>query len=196
MPFTFGFFTDAGLTTVDADLQMEQDSLGSVPPDDDVRYVGSAATLRRLRDNADPGVNPLLVQLRYTLATWAATTAKSLGDYVIPTAPNGYKYRCTTAGTTAGTQPTWPTTVGATVTDGSAIWTCERSHLITEFKLAATSGGLAGATAGAPLSLGVQVTSGAANAVPVYVRFDDATGTLGTLQDIKLSIVNVREDAV
>jgi hypothetical protein len=51
------------------------------------------------------------------------STAVSLLDTVIPTAPNGRMYRCTTAGTTASGEPTWPTTSGGTVADGTAVWT-------------------------------------------------------------------------
>lgn len=49
--------------------------------------------------------------------------AIAAGDTVIPTVPNGHVYRCTTPGTTAGTDPVWPTTSGATVTDGAVVWT-------------------------------------------------------------------------
>lgn len=59
---------------------------------------------------------------------WAATHAFTSGTYVVPLAnlPSGpaLYYKCTTAGTSSGTEPTWPTTVGTTVTDGSAVWTC------------------------------------------------------------------------
>lgn len=55
---------------------------------------------------------------------WAATTAYSLGDRVVPTSSNGFYYECTTAGTSAGTEPTWPTTIGNTVVDGTVTWTC------------------------------------------------------------------------
>lgn len=51
------------------------------------------------------------------------STAVSLLDTVIPTTANGRMYRCTTAGTTGAGEPTWPTTDGGTVTDGSAVWT-------------------------------------------------------------------------
>jgi hypothetical protein len=43
---------------------------------------------------------------------------------VTPITKNGRKYTCTTAGTSGATEPTWPTTVGNTVTDGTAVWTC------------------------------------------------------------------------
>ena len=62
---------------------------------------------------------------------WQATTAYSLTDYRTPTTPNGYRYECTTAGTSGGTEPTWPTTVGGTVADGTAVWTC-RAFTITD----------------------------------------------------------------
>jgi hypothetical protein len=52
--------------------------------------------------------------------TWASTTAYALGDFLVDT---GRVYECTTAGTSGGTAPTWPTTTGDTVTDGTAEWT-------------------------------------------------------------------------
>jgi len=59
-------------------------------------------------------------------ATWTALTAYSFRVLVKPTSANstGYLYECTTAGTSGGTEPAWPTTVGNTVTDGTVIWTC------------------------------------------------------------------------
>jgi len=55
---------------------------------------------------------------------WEASTAYILGDYVWPTTFNGYRYVCTTAGTSGASEPTWPTTLGDTVNDGSVVWTC------------------------------------------------------------------------
>lgn len=55
---------------------------------------------------------------------WAGTTAYSLADFVVPVTQNGFRYECTTAGTSAGGEPTWPTTVGDTASDGTAVWTC------------------------------------------------------------------------
>jgi len=58
---------------------------------------------------------------------WVANKAYSLDAYVRPTTLakfTGYDYKCTTAGTShATTEPTWPTTPGGTVTDGTVVWT-------------------------------------------------------------------------
>lgn len=57
-------------------------------------------------------------------SAWAGTTAYAAGYNVRPTTANGFKYICTTAGTSSGAEPTWPTTYGSTVTDGTVTWTC------------------------------------------------------------------------
>lgn len=64
------------------------------------------------------------------VSAWA-TGAKVLGQFVSPTvstsssfaAVSPLVYEATTAGTSAGTEPTWPMTLGGTVTDGTAVWT-------------------------------------------------------------------------
>jgi hypothetical protein len=57
-------------------------------------------------------------------AVWTTVTSIALNARRRPTAANGYIYTATVAGTTAVAQPTWPTTVGATVVDGTVTWTC------------------------------------------------------------------------
>lgn len=52
---------------------------------------------------------------------WSGSAAKALGAVVKPTTPNSHWYMATTAGTTSGSEPTWPTN-GSTVTDGSVVW--------------------------------------------------------------------------
>lgn len=62
-----------------------------------------------------------------TLASWAATTAYSEGDYVEPAVADGFVYRVASsdhAGTSGGSEPTFPAVVGSTVTDGTVTWTC------------------------------------------------------------------------
>ncbi|MEA3432061.1 MAG: hypothetical protein U9R01_05215 [candidate division WOR-3 bacterium] len=83
---------------------------------------------------------------------WAASTAYSLGDYVRPTTANGYVYKCTTAGTSGAAEPTWPTTIGQTVTDGSVVWTCDRREGHTYYRgQTATPANITSYTSTAPL---------------------------------------------
>jgi hypothetical protein len=44
--------------------------------------------------------------------------------FVIPATENGYFYQCTVAGTSGGSEPAWPRTIGGTVIDGGVTWTC------------------------------------------------------------------------
>jgi hypothetical protein len=60
-----------------------------------------------------------------TADAWEADTVYAEGDCVLPTTKNGYRYICTTAGTSDAGEPTWPTTIGITVNDNTAVWTCE-----------------------------------------------------------------------
>lgn len=69
-------------------------------------------------------------------------------------------------------------------------------HPASEVKLAATLGGLDVATGGAPLDLGPQILSGAANAVPVFVRINDTTGVVATSTELSLQTNNVTESNV
>lgn len=54
---------------------------------------------------------------------WIASTAYSLNTAVRPATRNGFTYQCTTAGTSGASAPVFPTTAGATVTDGTVVWT-------------------------------------------------------------------------
>lgn len=63
------------------------------------------------------------------MTAWAATTALSLGAVRRPTTSNGYRYVVTTAGSTGGSEPAWPTTPGATVTNGSVTFTCHATEI-------------------------------------------------------------------
>jgi hypothetical protein len=53
---------------------------------------------------------------------WSASAAYALGQKIVT---GDYRYGATTEGTSGGTEPTWPTTVGETVADGTVVWTCE-----------------------------------------------------------------------
>lgn len=67
--------------------------------------------------------------LTYTAANswavvWATVTAYSVGAIVKPVTGNGLIYRATAAGSSAASEPTWPTVIGATVVDSGVTWTC------------------------------------------------------------------------
>ena len=58
--------------------------------------------------------------------TWVTATAYALGDLVKPTTYASHSYKCTTAGTSGASEPTWGTTNGGTTADGTGalVWTC------------------------------------------------------------------------
>jgi hypothetical protein len=60
-------------------------------------------------------------------------------------------------------------------------------HESAEIKLALTQGGLAGAVAGAALSVGTQILSEAPNVVSFFIQVDDATGVVGTATELSVS---------
>ncbi len=65
-----------------------------------------------------------------TPVVWSAAASKSLGDMVRPTSANGAWFRCTTAGTTAGSEPSpWDTDHGDTTADNTVVWTAEADTL-------------------------------------------------------------------
>ena len=59
----------------------------------------------------------------YRKTKWLANTAYIVGDIVRPTTPTGRAYKCTVAGTSGSSQPSWPTTVNGTVADSGVTWT-------------------------------------------------------------------------
>jgi hypothetical protein len=64
-------------------------------------------------------------------------------------------------------------------------------HAAAEVRLSAD--GVTFGSAGAALNLGTQVAGGAANAKPVYVRWADATGTVGSSTELSLTTNTLNE---
>ncbi|MFO1421178.1 MAG: hypothetical protein U1F59_09670 [Candidatus Competibacteraceae bacterium] len=60
-----------------------------------------------------------------TAADRANSTAYVVGDRVKSATTPTHIFVCTVAGTSAGSAPTWPSTIDATVTDGTVTWRCE-----------------------------------------------------------------------
>lgn len=178
---SFKLYTDSGLTSEFSGLyQLTHETDLSDNPQDFTLYFGSNTADRKLQANSNPGVDSITLTPTDTLDDWAATTAYTLGNMVEPTTPNTYVYRCTTAGTSSGSEPTWPTAaIGDTVTDGTVVWTLVgKRHEITEITLALSSGALATNTAGAALDIATTITDGTANAVPIYMRITNAVTTV------------------
>lgn len=179
---SFKLYTDSGLTTPFSGLyQLTHETDLSDNPQDFQLWLGSNESSRTLEASSNPGVDQIALTPTDILEDWAATTAYTTADSVQPTTPNTYRYKCTTAGTSSGSEPTWPTGgIGSTVADGTVVWTLiSTKHETTEIKLASTAAGLPGATAGAALNLGATLTSGVGNAVEINIRVTNAVTDVG-----------------
>jgi len=63
----------------------------------------------------------------------------------------------------------------------------------TDVRLALSSAGLGSATPGAALTLGTSIASGAANAIPVYVRVSPGAAPVGQYLDLMLVVDDVSD---
>ena len=198
---TFKFYEESALTNPVAALdQLIHQTDLSDNPQDSVVFYGSQIANRQLEATSNPGVDDILITPTNIRSIWVATTAYALGDSVEPTTPNTRRYECTTAGTSDGSEPTFPTGgLGSTVADGTVVWTLvSLVHATTEIKLAATSGGLAAATPGAALSLGTVILSGSGNGSEINIRITNAVVTVESTvgkAGIGVNVNNVTEGA-
>lgn len=175
---TFALYNDTGLTSLfGGTLSVVNKTDLSDNPQDFVLYLGSATSARKLQATSNPGVDNITLTPTSITTGWTVATAYILGQIIRPSTPTGRIYRCTVAGTShATTEPTWPTSgLGSTVTDGTCTWEYySNRHATTEVKLALSSGGLAGATAGAALNVATVINSGSANDVAIHIRITNA----------------------
>lgn len=59
-----------------------------------------------------------------TPGIWVKDTVYALNTVIIPTTrQDTFRLRCTTAGTSGSSEPTWDTTIGNTTNDNTAVWT-------------------------------------------------------------------------
>ena len=137
-------------------------------------------TERQVDASSNPGVDSILLTPTATLDIWVASTAYSVGDCIVPTSSNGFRYTCTIAGTSDSSEPTFPTVgIGSTVVDNTVTWALTAAeHPTTEVTLATSSAGLDTATAGAALNMGTTILSEVANEVEIHIRIINTVTTV------------------
>ncbi len=136
-------------------------------------FLGSPTSSRILQDSINPGVDDIVITPIDNLPEWIASTAYIVGDRVQPTGGgNGFVYKCTTAGTSDASEPSWSVAgIGSTTVDNSIIWELiSAHHPSTEVILAIAEVDLDTNTPGASLAIGHTVDSLSVNAVPIYIR--------------------------
>lgn len=181
-------YNDAALTSERVTpLVAAQNVDGSSPPAQFQLWLGSTIANRKFEASSSPGVDQIVLQPVNATLVWSASTAKTTGNEVRTTSKNGYKYTCTSAGTTGVGEPVWPIVIGNTVVDGGVTWECmEKIHEATEMRIATTSGGLSGAVNGAALNVGAVQLSEAGNAFEFWVQVDDTTEVVATRTELSV----------
>lgn len=66
-----------------------------------------------------------------TVPVWVANKSYIAGDLLEPLSKLMTMYQVTTPGTSGISEPAWPDTLGATVADGTVVWTCLEAQTIT-----------------------------------------------------------------
>lgn len=89
-------------------------------------YGANGMTIQELGLFANPAAIALPAAIGTANPAWAAGTAEAVGDLIVDA--NGNLQRCVTAGATGAAAPAWATTIGATTSDGTAVWTLVALH--------------------------------------------------------------------
>lgn len=88
-------------------------------------YVLSGAVIERAGSQSFNNVPRVSTGNGSLVVKWEASKDYSLGNFVYPSTYNGYYYEVTTDnGSSGSSEPTWPTVVDTTATDGGITWTC------------------------------------------------------------------------
>ncbi len=180
---SFKLYTDTALTSEFNGLfQLTHETDLSDNDQDNTLFLGSVIASRELNANSNPGVDDIIITPTNTLAEWVTVTAYTVGNMIEPVTPNTFVYRCTTAGTSAAGEPTFPTgAIGDTVADGTVVWTMVgKRHEITELTLSLDEAGLTTNVPGDPLTLATTISSGNTNDIAIWLRITNAVTTVQT----------------
>lgn len=135
-------------------------------------YFGCKEKWLELKTEQNQGIDNIEIFPFFNLPTIAKNTRFEIGD-CNDHLYNGYIYRLTTAGLSPSSLPTFSTTIGTTVTCGTAKFLCvSKAHTTAEVKLALSEEDLTTAVAGAPLSLGNTIDGGIG--VPIFYAISDS----------------------
>jgi hypothetical protein len=88
-------------------------------------------------------VAPVVEHAENAATVRADSTAYVIGDYYLAETTDAYVYKCTVAGTSGASEPTYDTTVGDTFTDGTATFrNVGKKLLVVDTDYTATGGGI------------------------------------------------------
>jgi hypothetical protein len=202
MALSSGFFSDSGMSSPLTITEFEQledgsSSPGLPSPADRVVYFGLPDAAKQIQALSDPGVDPIVISIVTNVAAWQASTTSVSGDIVQPSTANGYKYEAQSNGASDTAEPTWPTTIGATVVDNEVTWRCiDEIHQGAEIRLATSQAGLDSATPGDSLSLAASIAGG--TAIPIWMRVSQGVhpAHASVFYDLKLETVELTEPVI
>ena len=106
-------------------------STGEIPSAKSVWSDITGTLISKLKTSGSIDGQPINYRLVLIPTIWEANTVYIAGDKVYASSfesintyyKTGRIYECTTPGTSGGNAPTWPITVGGTVTDNTIVWT-------------------------------------------------------------------------
>ncbi len=144
----YGYTEDAQTSTLKGVRVVQNDGTTAHPDftrfqSDDGTYYTAPTVAQISAPNVTSGRVQVYNNTGAAASAWAATTAYSLGDYVLRSTGQGTElgdgvfFVCTTAGTSGGSEPTWDVAAnGNTTSDGTVTWTVRPI----EFDNASTAG--------------------------------------------------------
>lgn len=120
----------------------------------------------------------------------ANNTAYAVGQVVIPATANGFRYRCVTAGTSAGAPPAFGTTVGGTTNDGTVVWRCDGSEAYVSSPVTLPSRGTSSDFSTYWVEFSIEIVSGASPVNPPALRitFGNVNAALTTTAPVEVSL--------